>query len=67
MGMAPFGSLLAGSFAHTMGAPRTVIVNGAVVLLGAFWFATRLPALRSQIRPIYREMGILPAEEGIQQ
>ena len=67
MGMAPFGSLLAGSMAHKMGAPLTVILNGLVVLLGAAWFATRLPALRSQIRPIYQEMGIIPAQEGIQQ
>ena len=67
MGMAPFGSLLAGSMAHNFGAPWTVILNGAVVLLGAAWFATRLPALRSQIRPIYQEMGIIPAEEGIHQ
>ena len=73
MGMAPFGSLLAGTMAHNFGAPMTVMVNGAVVLLGAAWFATRLPALRSQIRPIYMEMGIIPAEslqpaeEGIEQ
>ena len=67
MGMAPFGSLLAGSMAHKVGAPWTVILNGAVVLLAAAWFATRLPALRSQIRPIYQEMGIIPTEEGIQQ
>jgi len=73
MGMAPFGSLLAGTMAHNFGAPWTVMMNGSVVLLGAVWFATRLPALRSQIRPIYRQMGIIPseslqlAEEEIQQ
>jgi len=67
MGMAPFGSLLAGSMAHKIGAPWTVILSGTVVLLSAAWFATRLPALRDQIRPIYREMGIIPAEEGIHQ
>jgi MFS family permease len=67
MGMAPFGSLLAGTMADAVGAPRTVIVNGAAVLLGAAWFWTQRPALRCQIRPIYREMGILPAEEGFQQ
>jgi hypothetical protein len=66
MGMAPFGSLLAGSLAHAIGAPWTVILNGSFVLLGAAWFATRLPAVRREIRPIYEEMGILPAEEGIQ-
>ena len=65
MGMAPFGSLLAGTMADVIGAPMTVIANGSVVLLGAAWFATRLPAVRREIRPIYREMGILPAEEGM--
>jgi MFS family permease len=67
MGMAPFGSLLAGTMAHKVGAPLTVILNGAVVLLGAAWFWTRRPTLRLQIRPIYQEMGIIPVEEGIQQ
>jgi MFS family permease len=66
MGMSPFGSLLAGSMASAFGAPVTVIVSGSVVLLGAAWFFTRLPAIREVIRPIYREMGILPVEEGIQ-
>jgi len=67
MGMAPFGALLAGTMAGAIGAPWTVILNGSAVLLGAGWFATRLPAVRRGIRPIYQEMGILPAEEGIQQ
>jgi MFS family permease len=61
MGMAPFGSLLAGTLAHAVGAPWTVIGNGSVVVLGAIWFFTRLPALRRVVRPIYQEMGILPA------
>ena len=67
MGMAPFGSLLAGTMAHKVGAPLTVIMNGSAVLLSAAWFATQLPAVRREIRPIYREMGILPAEEPMQQ
>jgi hypothetical protein len=44
-----------------------VILNGSAVLLAAAWFMTRLPAVRRELRPIYLEMGILPAEEGIQQ
>jgi hypothetical protein len=48
--------------AHWIGAPITVVLNGAIVMLGAAWFATRLPAVRDAIRPIYREMGILPVE-----
>jgi MFS family permease len=67
VGMAPFGSLLAGASAHAVGAPWTVIVNGTVVLLGAAWFTTRLPSVRRHIRPIYREMGIIPAEEAMEQ
>ncbi len=60
VGMAPFGSLLAGSMASAVGAPLTVIINGSVVLLGAGWFLTRLPTLRRTVRPIYQEMGIIP-------
>jgi MFS family permease len=60
VGMAPFGSLLAGSLAHAIGAPWTVVVNGSVVLLGAAWFLTQMPAVRQAIRSIYRDLGILP-------
>jgi MFS family permease len=63
VGMAPFGSLLAGSMAHILGAPITVVLNGCAVLLGAGWFWTRLPAVRDAMRPIYQEMGILPPRE----
>jgi MFS family permease len=62
VGMAPFGSLLAGSMAHEIGPPLTVILNGAVVILGGGLFATRLGRIRADIRPIYRELGILPPD-----
>jgi MFS family permease len=67
VGMAPFGSLLAGSMAHAVGAPWTVIANGSAVLLGAAWFWTKLRKVRRAIRPIYQEMGILPPAESVQQ
>jgi MFS family permease len=60
VGMAPFGSLLAGTLAHVIGAPRTVMISGACCIAGALWFATRLRLIRSLIRPIYRDLGILP-------
>ncbi len=63
VGMAPFGSLLAGSMASAIGAPWTVIFNGFAVVLGAGWFFTQLPALRRTVRPIYEQMGILPPKE----
>ena len=75
VGMAPFGSLLAGAMAHAIpttpisfipgmeltGAQWTVMINGAVVVLGAIWFFSQLPALRRTVRPLYQELGIIPA------
>lgn len=60
VGMAPFGSLLAGAMAHAIGAPRTVIVSGAVCIVGAAWFSSQLKAIRKEMRPIYEELGIVP-------
>jgi len=67
VGMAPFGSLLAGSVAARIGAPKTLLISGVLCLLGAFWFWAHLEEVRSAVRPIYRELGILPQiAEGIQ-
>lgn len=60
MGMAPFGSLLAGAIASRIGAPLTIAGCGVICLLGAGAFARKLPALRAIVRPIYVEQGILP-------
>jgi MFS family permease len=62
VGMAPFGSLLAGGLAHVLGAPRAVMITGGCCVLGAIWYAFELPAVRKVMRPIYVEMGILPQE-----
>ena len=60
VGMAPFGSLLAGALAHVIGAQRTVIVSGVACILGSIWFTTRLMAIRKDMRPIYERLGIVP-------
>ena len=60
VGMAPFGSLLAGAMAHAIGAPHTVVVSGIACILGALWFATQLGAIRRHMRPIYERLGIIP-------
>jgi MFS family permease len=68
VGMAPFGSLLAGSLAHWIGAPRTVMVTGSCCIAGGLWFWTRLPAIRREIRPIYERLGIIkPLPEPVQE
>jgi MFS family permease len=67
VGMAPFGSLLAGGLAHWIGAPHTVMITGACCLLGCGWFTLKLPAVRRVMRPIYAEMGLireLPRDPG---
>lgn len=58
-GMAPIGSLAAGAVAAGWGAPWTVI-GGVLRAAGAVWFASRLPAIRRRVRPVYVERGILP-------
>ena len=60
LGMAPFGSLLAGALAARIGAPHTLLGCSALVVLGSLWFARQLPAIRAVMRPIYVRLGILP-------
>ncbi len=59
MGMAPLGSLLAGGFAHWIGAPFTLLVAGILCLGASLSFLWRLPRFRAMIRPIYVQKGIL--------
>ena len=60
VGMAPFGSLLAGSLAHWIGAPRTVMLTGSCCILGAALFTSRMKVIRNEMRPVYIELGIVP-------
>jgi MFS family permease len=67
-GMAPFGSLLGGAVAGRIGAPATLVIGGAICLAGSVWFTRLLPTIRDFIRPIYRQLGILPElAMGVQQ
>jgi MFS family permease len=62
VGMAPFGSLLAGTLARAFGAPITLTINGLCCIAGGIWFATRLKYIRTLMHPIYVDLGILPPE-----
>jgi len=67
-GMAPFGSLLGGAIAGRIGAPDTLVIGGAICIVGSVWFARQLPTIRTFVRPIYRQLGILPElAMGVQQ
>lgn len=60
LGMAPFGSLLAGAAAHTIGAPLTVQMGGALCLLAAVLFSRKLTQISRLIKPVYVPKGIIP-------
>jgi MFS family permease len=62
-GGAPFGSLLAGTLAHRLGAPHTVMVTGAFCVAGSLWFTLALPKVRAVMRPVYEQMGLLPVRD----
>jgi len=60
MGTAPFGSLMAGWMAKTIGTASTILFGGIVCIIGALFFLRKLPELKSLVRPIYVRMGIIP-------
>jgi MFS family permease len=59
MGMAPFGSLMAGGLASKIGAPNTLIISGCACVIGSLLFLTKLTLIRKLVRPIYVQMGIV--------
>jgi MFS family permease len=59
-GIAPFGSLLAGAAAGLIGASLTLVIGGTFCLIGSIYFLMNLPKLRKLIRPIYKNLGIIP-------
>jgi len=59
LGTAPIGSLIAGVVAARIGAPATILAGGVCCFASGLWFFWNLPHLRSIIRPIYIERGLL--------
>jgi len=59
MGLSPFGSLLSGALAERIGAGNTLLGGGFFCIIAAVIFALNLPKLRSFIRPLYIQKGII--------
>ena len=59
IGLTPIGNLLAGILAESIGAPNTVIISGAVCILGAIIFSIKLPSIKLAAKPVYIEKGII--------
>jgi MFS family permease len=75
LGMSPWGNLIAGWLAATLGrshgtgptaarigASYTLMIEGVICVLVAINFARKLPALRPIVRKLYVQRGILPPE-----
>jgi MFS family permease len=61
LGMAPIGSLLGGAIADRIGAGLMVRLAGACAIGGSLLMVRQLKRLRELVRPLYIELGILPA------
>jgi len=59
IGMAPFGSLWAGTLASHIGAPETLFIGGICCMICAAVFARKLPDIRKMIRPVYEKIGVI--------
>jgi MFS family permease len=60
VGMAPFGSLMAGWLADRIGAPLVVAGGGLFCACAGLGFARHLPRLREAALPILIARGIIP-------
>jgi MFS family permease len=69
LGMAPFGSLLAGTTAKLLtpgdgnlltAASRTMWIAGGIIIVGTLVYFNQLPAIRRAAKPVYVRKGILP-------
>jgi MFS family permease len=59
LGLAPFGSLLAGSVASHIGTPLTIALGGITAIVSSWFFWKALPGIRQHVR----ESGLLPPEQ----
>ncbi len=58
MGMAPFGSLLAGWAASGLGVRHTMTLNALFVLLAAAAFSSRMKEVSAHAAPVYTRLGL---------
>ena len=59
MGTVPFGSLIAGWLADSIGVTWTLMIGGLCCVLASFAYARQLPLIRKMVRPVYVKMGVI--------
>lgn len=60
VGAAPFGSIIAGSLADSIGTPGTILISGLIMLAAGIIFKSVLPSIRTLVKPVYVDKGIIP-------
>lgn len=60
LGILPFGNLFFGALASKIGVANALLFGGICCILGAYFFARKLPIMRKILQPIYAEMGLMP-------
>jgi len=58
IGVAPLGALATGWIAERFGPPATLAGCGILALCAALAYASALPAIRREIRPLYEKIGV---------
>lgn len=59
MGTMPIGNLLGGTVASAIGIRNTMLIGGLATIISAFWFEQNRRSMRSTIRTIYRDKGLV--------
>jgi len=59
LGASPLGALLAGTVSQYFAPPLTLALGGLCAALAAAFYASKMPAIRREIRPLYQRLGIL--------
>jgi len=63
IGVAPLGAFVGGWVSERIGPPHTLVIGGLLAVCAAGLYARALPAIRRDIRPLYRELGIVGERE----
>jgi MFS family permease len=59
LGFMPFGSLLVGTLAESLGTQTALLIGGVVCMAGALWLIANLPKINKVINVVYEKNGII--------
>jgi len=63
MGLAPFGTLIFGALADSIGAPNTLFIGGVCILAGGLVFARKFSTVKGMVYQAYAKKGLVPPDD----